>query len=72
MKIQSDILQYPERSHPAPRPLPSSRVPVTTANRDLLRWLRAAELCAWEDADRTPRRIFRRLPHPATGRSCFA
>ena len=30
------------------RPAPSLRVPVTAANRDLLRRLRAAELTAWE------------------------
>ena len=27
---------------------PSLRVPVTAGNRDLLRWLRAAEMSAWE------------------------
>jgi hypothetical protein len=34
---------------------PSIRVPVTHTNRALLRRLRAAELTAWEDADRHPR-----------------
>jgi hypothetical protein len=29
-------------------PAPSLRVPVTAANRTLLRWLRAAELSDWE------------------------
>lgn len=29
-------------------PAPSLRVPVTAGNRELLRWLRAAELSAWE------------------------
>ena len=29
-------------------PAPSLRVPVTAHNRELLRWLRAAELSAWE------------------------
>jgi hypothetical protein len=29
-------------------PAPSLRVPVTTANRALLRWLRREELSAWE------------------------
>lgn len=29
-------------------PAPSSRVPVTAANRALLRWLRREELSAWE------------------------
>lgn len=27
---------------------PSLRVPVTAGNRDFLRWLRAAEMSAWE------------------------
>ncbi len=31
-----------------PRPAPSLRVPVTADNREYLRWLRAAELSAWE------------------------
>jgi len=30
---------------------PSLRLRVNAANRSLLRWLRAAELAAWEDAD---------------------
>jgi hypothetical protein len=30
------------------RPAPSLRVPVTAHNREYLRWLRAAELSAWE------------------------
>ena len=30
-------------SHLTPRPAPSLRVPVTSDNRELLRWLRAAE-----------------------------
>ena len=29
-------------------PAPSMRVPVTTGNRTLLRWLRAAESSAWD------------------------
>ena len=32
-------------------PAPSLRVPVTAANRALLRQLRQAELTAWESAD---------------------
>ena len=31
-----------------PGTAPSLRVPVTAANRALLRWLRREELCAWE------------------------
>jgi hypothetical protein len=38
-------------------PAPSLRVPVTVGNRELLRWLRAAELAAWQEAK--PRRTFR-------------
>ena len=34
---------------------PSLRVPVTADNREFLRWLRAAELSAWERADRGSR-----------------
>ena len=30
------------------RPAPSLRVPVTADNREFLRWLRAAEMSAWE------------------------
>lgn len=33
---------------------PSLRVPVTPANREILRRLRAAELSAWQDADVQP------------------
>ncbi len=32
-------------------PAPSLRVPVTADNRALLRWLRAAELSAWETGE---------------------
>jgi len=32
-------------------PAPSLRVPVTSSNRAMLRQLRAAELCAWQEAD---------------------
>lgn len=38
-------------------PARSLRVPVTVGNRELLRWLRAAELSAWQEAK--PRRTFR-------------
>lgn len=34
---------------------PSLRMPVTHTNRALLRRLRAAELSAWDEADRHPR-----------------
>lgn len=37
---------------------PSLRVPVTVANRTLLRWLRAAELSAWEAGRTCSRRNF--------------
>jgi hypothetical protein len=36
------------RPRPPVNPAPSLRVPVTTRNRAFLRWLRAAELAAWE------------------------
>ena len=35
-------------------PAPSLRVPVTADNRDFLRWLRAAELRAWESGQPQP------------------
>jgi hypothetical protein len=38
-------------------PARSLRSPVTVGNRELLRWLRAAELSAWQEAK--PRRAFR-------------
>jgi len=38
---------------------PSLRVRVTTKNRSLLRWLRAAELAAWEEPAPATRRAFR-------------
>jgi len=42
--------------HASPAATPSLRVPVTGRNRDLLRRLRAAEACAWEEADQNPQR----------------
>jgi len=41
---------------PLPTTAPSLRVPVTTSNREKLRRLRAAEMFAWEAADRHPHR----------------
>ena len=41
--------------HQKPSPAPSLRVPVTSSNRAILRQLRAAEMFAWEAADRQPR-----------------
>ena len=38
-----------------PTTAPSLRVPVTISNRAMLRRLRAAEMFAWEAADRNPR-----------------
>jgi hypothetical protein len=38
-------------------PARSLRSPVTVGNRELLRWLRAAELSAWQETK--PRRPFR-------------
>jgi hypothetical protein len=60
MKVEFDIAgtaapdSLPRHVHTAP----SLRVPVTAANRTLLRWLRAAELSDWE-AGRTG---FRKCP----------
>jgi hypothetical protein len=41
---------------------PSLRVPVTPANRELLRWLRAAELAAWEHGCFVPRTLCESKP----------
>jgi hypothetical protein len=38
----------PLLSGPSHRTAPSLRVPVTAGNRAFLRWLRAAEMSAWE------------------------
>ncbi|HWD18538.1 MAG TPA: hypothetical protein VHB20_04615 [Verrucomicrobiae bacterium] len=46
---------------------PSLRVPVTAANRALLRWLRAAELAAWETGKQAVQNPFD-LAHPAKTR----
>ena len=45
---------------------PSLRLAVTAKNRALLRWLRAAELSAWQDAE--TRRPGSSRPFPATPR----
>ncbi len=50
MKAQTEIFEAGAH-RPAcarVRPAPSLRVPVTAANRALLRWLREAESSAWE------------------------
>lgn len=49
------ISAAPRRSSVAP----SLRVQVNAANRSLLRWLRAAELAAWEEPAPSARRAFR-------------
>jgi hypothetical protein len=52
-----------------PTPAPSLRVPVTSSNRAILRQLRAAEMFAWEAADRHPRQ---RMTAPALShQSCL-
>ena len=50
MKTETDALQSGsvKDSRPNVSPAPSLRVPVTAGNRAFLRWLRAAELLAWE------------------------
>jgi hypothetical protein len=55
---------------PNPTPAPSLRVPVTIHNRAMLRRLRAAEMFAWEAADRKARQ---RMIAPAFAQqSCVA
>jgi hypothetical protein len=44
--IKERIRQFVARNQV--NPAPSLRVPVTAGNRAFLRWLRAAELAAWE------------------------
>ena len=41
---------------------PSLRLAATRRNRALLRWLRAVELCAWQDADTRNPVASRRTP----------
>ena len=41
------------------RASPSARVPVTSRNRSLLRWLRAAQSSAWQSAEAKPRESIR-------------
>ncbi len=50
MKPEIETLEAgaPRRSVTGICPAPSLRVPVTAANRPLLRWLREAESSAWE------------------------
>jgi hypothetical protein len=38
-------------ARPIPRIAPSLQIAATAQNRSLLRWLRAMELSAWQDAD---------------------
>ena len=49
----------PRCSRTSVHPAPSLRVPVTAGNRELLRWLRAAELSAWQDPEARQRSPFR-------------
>jgi hypothetical protein len=56
MKTETLIPVRNHRSRDYVAPAPSLRVPVTRKNRALLRWLRSAELRAWQDADTHPRR----------------
>lgn len=51
---------------------PSLRVPVTPGNRVFLRCLRAAELSAWEAADRKPYRQVRSQTPIFSVRPCAA
>jgi hypothetical protein len=49
MKTLIALFRTAPECRPNPRPSPSLRVPVTPANRGLLRWLRSAELAAWQE-----------------------
>lgn len=49
MKTELTLFRTECGSRPNTRPSPSLRVPVTPANRGLLRWLRSAELAAWQE-----------------------
>ena len=53
----------PEDFNPpgSPSVSPSLRVQVTAANRSLLRWMREAELAAWQEPPPAVRRAFRWL-----------
>jgi len=53
----------PEDCSPLDRPAvsPSVRLRVNAANRPLLRWLRAAELTAWEEPAPAARRTYGRF-----------
>jgi hypothetical protein len=54
------VVQPHEMTAPRqPQMSPSLRLRVTAANRSLLRWLRAAELAAWEEPTESERRAFR-------------
>jgi hypothetical protein len=55
MKTEIETTAAVQMLHQNPMPAPSLRVPVTTGNRAILRQLRAAEMFAWEAADRHPR-----------------
>jgi len=49
--IPSPILSVPNFGRPRPLSAPSLRIATTARNRALLRWMRAAELAAWQDFD---------------------
>jgi hypothetical protein len=50
---------------------PSLRLAATARNRALLRWLRAAELTAWQDADTRRPVAARRVSLPARRQPFF-
>jgi hypothetical protein len=56
-EIQSSVSTH---SRLCADPAPSLRVPVTAGNRALLRWLRAAELSAWEAGQAYSGKLFSR------------
>jgi hypothetical protein len=48
MKAKTEYMDVRPDSNSDLRLAPSLRVPVTAGNRAFLRWLRAAEMSAWE------------------------
>ena len=70
MKTEIEIATAIQMLRQNPTPAPSLRVPVTISNRAMLRRLRAAEMFAWEAADRNPRP--RMSSRPFSQQSCLA
>ena len=70
MKTEIETTAASPIFRPNPATAPSLRVPVTSSNREMLRRLRAAEMCAWEAADR---QVWQRMSsRPFAQQSCVA